>query len=106
MAQFIIPERSGTGQMRYQMGYALAEALQDSILAEKGTRLRGHLFHWSKLRGPKGEAAYRILEPEVQREGFVLGPQSNILGSYLHLHFGSDVSLAQRFVASCARWAK
>ena len=88
-----------------RMGYAVAEALQDSILAQRGERLRGHLFHWSKLPEPTERAAYRILEPEEQLEGFVLGPESNILGSYLHLHFGSEPSLVRRLVESCARWA-
>jgi len=87
------------------MGYAVAETLQNSILARKGERLRGHLFHWSKLPGLTERAAYRILEPEEQLEGFILGPESNVLGSYLHLHFGSEPSLARQFVESCTQWA-
>ncbi|MFW0858656.1 MAG: cobyrinate a,c-diamide synthase [Dehalococcoidia bacterium] len=87
-----------------RMGYGVAETLQNSILAQRGERLRGHFFHWSKLSGPTGRAAYRIFEPEEQLEGFVLGPESNILGSYFHLHFGSKSSLAKRFVESCAQW--
>jgi cobyrinic acid a,c-diamide synthase len=95
-------------KQRVRMGYAVAEALRDSILAQRGKRLRGHLFHWSKLLEPPElteKAAYRILEPEEQLEGFVAGPRSNILGSYLHLHFGSETSLAERFVETCAQWA-
>ncbi len=101
----LIPGWSVMQKRRARMGYAIAEALKDSILAERGERLRGHLFHWSKLPDPTNRAAYRILEPEEQLEGFVLGPESNILGSYLHLHFGSETSLAKRFVKACAQWA-
>ena len=88
------------------MGYAEAETLRDSSLAERGKKLRGHLFHWSRMSAPGDKAAYRILAPEEQREGFVSGPKANILGSYFHLHFGADPSLARRFVESCAAWAK
>ena len=101
----LVPGWAVMQKRRARMGYAIAEALQDSILAEKGKRLRGHLFHWSKLPDSTKGAAYRILEPEEQLEGFVLGPESNILGSYLHLHFGSEISLAKRFVESCTQWA-
>ncbi|MCL0065204.1 cobyrinic acid a,c-diamide synthase, partial [Dehalococcoidia bacterium] len=98
----LVPGWAVMQKKRARMGYTVAEALQDNILTRRGESLRGHLFHWSKLPAPTREAAYRILEPQEQLEGFVLGPKSNILGSYLHLHFGSKISLAKRFVESCA----
>ena len=100
----LVPGWAEMQKKRARMGYAVAETLQNSILARRGERLRGHLFHWSKLPGLTERAAYRILEPEEQLEGFILGPESNILASYLHLHFGSKSSLAKRFVKSCAQW--
>ena len=102
----LVPGWAVMQKKRARMGYAVAEALQDSILTRRGERLRGHLFHWSNLPEPTERVAYRILEPKEQLEGFVLGPESNILGSYLHLHFGSELSLAKRFIESCARWSK
>ncbi|MBT9149565.1 MAG: Cobyrinate a,c-diamide synthase [Dehalococcoidia bacterium] len=101
----LVPGWAVMQKKRARMGYAVAETLQNSILAPKGERLRGHLFHWSKLPQLTERAAYRILEPEEQLEGFILGPESNILGSYLHLHFGSKSSLTKRFVGSCAQCA-
>jgi len=101
----LIPGWTAMQKKRARIGYAVAETLQNSILAPRGMRLRGHLFHWSKLLELIESAAYRILEPEEQLEGFILGPESNVLGSYFHLHFGSEPSLAKRFVESCAQWA-
>ncbi|ADJ25921.1 cobyrinic acid a,c-diamide synthase [Dehalogenimonas lykanthroporepellens BL-DC-9] len=85
-----------------RLGYTTAQALQASPLAEPGQRLRGHMFHWSLLDEPtESVAAYRVIEPREQLEGFVLGPENNLLASYLHLHFGSDAGLARRFIACC-----
>lgn len=102
----LIPGWAEMQKQRARMGYAVAEVVQNSILAHRGDTLRGHLFHWSRLTEPVEQAAYRILEPGEQLEGFIVGPESNVLGSYLHLHFGSEPMLAKRFVESCARWAK
>ena len=88
---------------RTRIGYAEAEVLRDGILARRGQRLRGHLFHWSKLPLPDDKAAYRILGLKEQPEGFIGGPKAHILASFLHLHFGSEPKLAERFVDSCAR---
>ncbi len=86
-----------------RLGYTTAQALQSTPLAEKGQSLRGHLFHWSRLDAPEQKAAaYRIIEPKAQLEGFVLGPKDNLLASYLHLHFGSDPRLAKNFIERCA----
>lgn len=89
---------------RVAMGYAEAETLRPNLLADKGTILRGHLFHWSKMPPPGPGSAYRILPPREQFEGLIGGPRGNVLGSYFHVHFGSKPSLAKRFIASCAYW--
>ena len=43
------------------------------------------------------QAAYAI-EGTDRVEGFADG---NLLTSYMHVHFGSDGRLAQRFIAAC-----
>jgi cobyrinic acid a,c-diamide synthase len=98
----LVPGWARMQRGRMRMGYVVAQTLGDSILALRGQVLRGHLFHWSAMPEPHDNAAYRILEPREQLEGFIRGPKSNILGSYLHLHFGSDPQLARRFVDACA----
>ena len=101
----LLPGWAEMQKQRVGMGYAEAEATRDNILAERGQKLRGHMFHWSKMSEPGNKVAYRILMPAEQMEGMVSGPGDNILGSYFHLHFGSEPSLAKRFVESCALWA-
>ena len=50
------------------------------------------------------EGTYKILALVEQLEGLVIGARDNILGSYFHLHFGSEPSLAKRFIETCAAW--
>ncbi len=82
-----------------RLGYCTATMLDDNILGQKGTRVRGHRFHWSKLENAPEPNAYQLNDGE--KVGFV---QPNLLASYIHLHFGSQHSLAQGFVNSCCRY--
>ncbi|MBM3132107.1 MAG: cobyrinate a,c-diamide synthase, partial [Chloroflexi bacterium] len=85
-----------------RMGYVELEFRHDTILGSKGTRLRGHEFHWSEMETKTSSAAYQILHPEPRSEGYAHG---NIMASYVHLHFGTEPGLARAFVEACSGWA-
>ncbi len=95
----------GTSAMQplVTIGYREADALRDSPLARAGWTVRGHEFHHSVLRPPPAEPAYRQTGGDAT-EGTVTGPADNVLASYIHLHFGTDPRLAERFVEGAARW--
>lgn len=78
-----------------RMGYVEIEILEDTVIASKGTQLRGHEFHWSEMENELAPPAYQINLPDRRLEGYARG---NILASYVHLHFGADSRLAQSFV--------
>ncbi|MBI4354402.1 MAG: cobyrinate a,c-diamide synthase [Candidatus Omnitrophica bacterium] len=85
-------------------GYATLLARRPSILARVNDRIKGHEFHYSTWDHPvRGdEAAYTVLRRhERRREGFVRG---NLLASYLHVHFLTNVRWARRFVETAHRW--
>lgn len=84
-------------QPRVTLGYREAEALADSPIARRGWTLRGHEFHYSTLDAVSGTPAYRRVGGD-EVEGFVAGPRGNVLGSYIHVHFGADPRLAARLV--------
>lgn len=87
---------------RAMVGYVTLQVTRHTILAEKGAVLRGHEFHWSQLKdGPPADAPYQVLSPISRPEGLARG---NLLASYVHLHFGSEASLAGNFVAACREW--
>ena len=80
-------------------GYADVEFAQDCLLGEKGTTVRGHSFHCSRIVTPDLlPCVYRVhysLSNRKEQEGFVCG---SVLGSYIHLHFRSNLSLASSFL--------
>ncbi len=104
---------------RRELGYRAARTLAASCLGPAGTRLRGHVFHYSTAQEPEmnldahaGEAAgepsggpKRLFSAEnaagvVQASlGVSLG---SVAASYLHVHFASNPDLAINFVGACA----
>jgi cobyrinic acid a,c-diamide synthase len=83
------------------LGYRYATALQSNLLAAEGETLRGHEFHYSAwIDAPSTQQAWltRSVQPGalVVPQGYV---QGNLLASYLHVHFGQDPRIAQRFAA-------
>jgi cobyrinic acid a,c-diamide synthase len=85
------------------LGYRHATALKQNLLAEPGESLRGHEFRYSTWVREAGAVANATAwEVKGTRgkvpddgAGYVSG---NLLASYLHIHFGQNRQLAQRFV--------
>jgi cobyrinic acid a,c-diamide synthase len=85
-------------------GYATLLARRPSILARVNDRIKGHEFHYSTWDHPLGrdEAAYTVLRRnERRREGFA---RDNLLASYLHVHFLTNIRWARRFVTAAHQW--
>ncbi len=81
-----------------RFGYTFIEAVRNSLLFKKGDKCRGHEFHYSYWNSPKQKSAYKTrkkVKGPVTTEGFV---SSNILASYVHVHFLSKPECAKRFI--------
>ncbi|AEN09199.1 MULTISPECIES: cobyrinate a,c-diamide synthase [unclassified Streptomyces] len=88
---------------RLTLGYRSAVAVSDSVLAEAGTRLRGHEFHRTVLEPGAGAVpAWGLHQPERRVEGFV---QRGVHASYVHTHWAASPGVARRFVEHCRRRA-
>ncbi|MFE9839767.1 cobyrinate a,c-diamide synthase [Streptomyces sp. NPDC005551] len=84
---------------RLTLGYRDAVAVSDSVLAEAGTRMRGHEFHRTVVEPGAGAApAWGVRAPARRVEGFV---QQGVHASYLHTHWASTPGVARRFVERC-----
>jgi cobyrinic acid a,c-diamide synthase len=81
-------------------GYVSVELTQNCLLGERGTQLRGHSFHHSRLVGESATTTnYHLqysLSGRQEDEGYSF---RNVLASYIHLHFGSAPSVAQHLVS-------
>jgi cobyrinic acid a,c-diamide synthase len=80
-------------------GYADVEFAHDCLLGKKGTHVRGHSFHCSRILAHDPlRCVYRVhysLSDRRGQEGFVRG---RVLGTYIHLHFRSNPSLVSSFL--------
>ncbi|MBI1992551.1 MAG: cobyrinate a,c-diamide synthase [Candidatus Omnitrophica bacterium] len=87
-------------------GYATLIPRRNSILAKARDPIKGHEFHYSVWdhQVPPSQAAYTVVQRRGERrlEGFA---RANLLASYIHVHFFTNVRWAQGFVRSAERWS-
>ena len=97
----VIPAVSAMSDERLVLGYREVESRTDNPLMGRGHRVRAHEFHWSTLEAPPTdeESVYRVVDQENRPDGFHVG---SVWASYVHIHLGSDPSLARRFVDTCS----
>lgn len=84
------------------IGYREVRFRRDGFLRCKA-KMRGHEFHYSEIaemsRDRSIEKAYAVTGAyRKNAEGY---RYKNCLGSYIHLHFGSNPVFAESFVVSC-----
>jgi cobyrinic acid a,c-diamide synthase len=89
-----------TGKL-VQFGYVTVEFIEDCLLGCKGTTIRGHSFHYSRIASQTDvQTSYRVqysMSGKEELEGF---RQGNVLASYIHLHFRASPVVAESFVAA------
>ena len=84
-----------------QFGYAVVEFTEDCLLGRKGTVVRGHSFHYSRIVSKADVVkSYRVQYSLSGREDLEGFQQGNILASYIHLHFRANPTVAENFVAA------
>jgi len=88
---------------RRALGYREIRLAKASPLGPPGLVGRGHEFHYSELtEEPPGITTVYAATPRsgeiLREEGYLV---RNTLGSYIHLHFGSNPDMAKHFVGRC-----
>ncbi|MEZ0575585.1 cobyrinate a,c-diamide synthase [Halodesulfovibrio aestuarii] len=86
------------------LGYREITTTADSILGSKNTTARGHEFHYSFA---EENTAHNSLYTVTDRKGTKTSTSGyvtrNTVGSYVHLHFASQPSVAKAIVEACLR---
>ncbi len=92
---------------RKSLGYRQVTTNKTSVLGSGSTTCRGHEFHYSEPVNLDPEA--RTLYEVQNRKGETMVPEGfvkhNTLGSYIHLHFAGNPSMAEAFVAASREFA-
>ncbi len=100
----VLPTTAIMGK-RLTLGYRHAIALQDSLLLDKGSTIRGHEFHRSHLTLESNSplfALHSLPHSSLPNEGW---HSPNLHASYLHLHWGARPDIPQRFLERCTAGA-
>lgn len=83
------------------LGYVDVETIKDNILSEKGAKNKAHIFHWSYLDNLRDVSFAYEIEKDKKRISYDGLVRENVLASYAHLHFASNINLAKNFIQSC-----
>jgi len=88
------------------LGYREITLTSDTVIGNRDLTVRGHEFHYSELTGPA--PGYKTVYQISDRSGVDKSPEgyqtSRTLGSYIHLHFGSQPAAAGNFVGNCGNY--
>lgn len=101
----VFPVRAEMNEKFRALGYRRVATRANTVLGPADTVARGHEFHYSAMKDDREAAllpaAYSLSGRKGHidaREGFLAG---NTLGSYVHLHFGSNPDIPRAFVRAC-----
>jgi cobyrinic acid a,c-diamide synthase len=99
----VFPVTARMQKKRASLGYREARLEADCFFGPAGTVLRGHEFHYSAIGEMPSHIAriYAVnssVNGDENREGY---RYKNVLGGYLHLHFGFNPGMAVEFVRAC-----
>jgi cobyrinic acid a,c-diamide synthase len=101
----VLPAKAEMGQ-RLTLGYRRAIAQRSTPLVRAGEGLWGHEFHRSTLTTEPEQPLFLL----QNYEGVSLKPEGwqrlQVHASYLHLHFGEQLGLLQRFRQQCQQYAQ
>ena len=97
-----------SGRLR-SLGYREITFAQDTVMGARGAQVRGHEFHYSSVDSEKMSQYANVFAvtsragQDVQVKGYQTG---RTLGSYLHVHFGSNPDVPRCFVENCTKFRK
>ncbi|MBO0910545.1 MAG: hypothetical protein J2P13_02030 [Acidobacteria bacterium] len=94
----VLPQSVGTTEHLEHFGWPDVEFIEDCPLGEKGTRVRGHSFHCSRVeRNHPNHLAHTVRYPlsgEDVAEGY---GRRNVTAGHIHLPFRPNPALARAF---------
>lgn len=95
----IFPAKARMLNKRKSLGYVSVETIDDTILAQRGSKIRGHEFHYSEIDMPDEiKRSYKVTKAGNGQEWLEGYRYKNVLSSYVHIHFGSNMEWAKKII--------
>ena len=100
----VFPFKSKMKKTRSSLGYREAVLKENTFLGGEGTIIRGHEFHYSEIADSAVTSLmqlsriYSVKDGSgnyIYDEGYRV---KNTIGSYIHIHFGSDSRIVDNFI--------
>jgi cobyrinic acid a,c-diamide synthase len=88
---------------RLTLGYREATAATATRWIERGERIRGHEFHYSRLEAEGDAPAWTLATRGRERAEGIVARAGAVQASYLHVHWAAHPELAGRFVRAAER---
>jgi cobyrinic acid a,c-diamide synthase len=103
----LLPARTRMLDRLKSLGYVETILAEDSLFGVKGSRLRGHEFHYSELlNDPTEGSAWNAIYRAKHRRSDAAVPEGyqngRVLVSYVHMHFASRPEAVQHFIRVCS----
>jgi cobyrinic acid a,c-diamide synthase len=99
----LIPAEIKMTSKLQEMGYQEVEASADNLLFKKGEKARGHVFHYSRI-SEIDQNVKRSYNYRKKEEGY--SSLDNILASYIHLHFASNLQIVKNYLEKALIYKK
>ena len=97
-----VPLKVHMDRKHLTLRYVEIKTTAKTLLGPAGTTARGHEFHYSRIASNRyrGKPLYRGINSAGEKftEGF---SNKNLLASYCHLHFKSNLLIPAYFVQAC-----
>lgn len=86
-----------------RLGYRRPQLGMDCFFGKKGEWLHGHEFHYSELVDISGDIHTLYKLEDGREEGY---RNKNVIGGYIHLHFGRNRTTVDNFIDFLSRASK
>jgi cobyrinic acid a,c-diamide synthase len=101
----VLPASTMMTRRLQALGYVEADVIRETPVAPRGSVIRGHEFHYSKMECDRdAKLAYRLRRGTGIENGMDGLVEHMTLGGYLHAHFASFP--VERFMESCMAYRR
>ena len=85
------------------VGYVEAKIISDCIMGKAGEKFHAHEFHFSSESNNLSQKIFECVKIRNNEKYFSGYFNSNVVASYLHIHFAGSIEIAKNFVESCKK---